>query len=97
MEARSSAKPEKETDSIFCAPLLWIRYIELNVHKNIRRKSSEILKLIQDIQQSSTPDDRLILIEELFIKANSNLTHCIQRQELIVFPFLSDLSKCCPA
>jgi hypothetical protein len=88
MEARSSAKPEKETDSIFCASLLWIRYIELIVHKNIRLKSSEILGLIQDIQQSSFPDDRLTLIKELFIKATANLTHCFERQELIIFPFL---------
>ena len=73
---------------------LLTRYIEATHHSLIRQQTPQIQKRIKALK-AELPDeaDRIGLLESLFFQSSEELIHHMAQEELIIFPFIRNLSQ----
>jgi regulator of cell morphogenesis and NO signaling len=77
-----------------CPSDLLTHYFEATQHAWIRQKRLEILHSFQNIEQNlGKKSDQITQLEELFSKASEELIQYLDREELIIFPYINTTAQ----
>ncbi len=77
-----------------CSSDQLVHYFEETQHAWIRKKRFEILQLFQDFKQNlDKKSDQLTELEDLFSKASEELILYLEREELIIFPYINTIAQ----
>ena len=88
------AKLPETADLHTCPSDLLTHYFEATQHAWIREKRFEILQSFQDFKPNLVQEtDEFHQLEELFSKASEELILYLEREELIIFPYINTIAQ----
>ncbi|TNF43548.1 MAG: hypothetical protein EP311_02955 [Cytophagales bacterium] len=89
-----AANLPETADLHICPPDLLAHYFEATQHAWIREKRFEILQSFQDFKQNlGKKSDQITELEDLFSKASEELVMYLEREELIIFPYINSIAQ----
>lgn len=88
-----TAKLPETADFQSCSSEQLAHFFEETQHAWIRKKRLEILQLFQDFKQNlDKKSDQITELEDLFSKASEELILYLEREELIIFPYIKTIA-----
>ncbi|MDF2156510.1 hemerythrin domain-containing protein [Algoriphagus sp. CAU 1675] len=89
-----AAKLPEIADLHTCPSDLLAHYFEVTQHAWIREKRFEILQSFQDFKNNLVKEsDEFHQLEDLFSKASEELILYLEREELIIFPYINTIAQ----